>query len=137
MCTQQIVARERRERISHHRWSGLNEITRRPGQLRRSTSLGCRMDSVMILGHLRFGLFAGVVVLIAANIYSYFRMRAVSTIGDGFVYFGWPFNIYASGGYSGHSVYIWTGLLANVAFAVILGVFIALLAGRLRPGPNA
>ena len=53
-------------------------------------------------------------VLCAVNIYSYLQMPAYSTIDDGFVYFGWPFKIYAYGGYFGHAVILWTGLIGNV-----------------------
>jgi len=62
------------------------------------------------------------VLFAAANTYSYFHMQLYSTIDDGFVYFGWPFAVYAYGGYFGHPVVIWTGLIGNV--------FIALCAGR-------
>ena len=67
----------------------------------------------MKLRNLTIGLVVGIALFIVANIYSYIRMPASSTIDDGFVYFGWPFNIYAYGGYYGHPVYIWAGLLAN------------------------
>jgi hypothetical protein len=62
----------------------------------------------------------------AANLYSYYQMPEYSTIDDGFVYFGWPFSIYAYGGYFGHPVTIWTGLVGNV--------FVALSASRFLKG---
>lgn len=58
----------------------------------------------------------------AANLFSYYRMPEGSTLDDGFVYFGWPFSIYAYGGYWSHAVFIWTGLIGNV--------FVALVASR-------
>ena len=80
----------------------------------------------MKLRRLTIGIVASIALFVAANIYSYVRMPAFSTMDDGFVYFGWPFNIYAYGGYYGHPVYIWTGLLANVLIAGIVGVIIGL-----------
>ena len=54
----------------------------------------------------------------AANLYSYYRMPAESTIDDGFVYFGLPFNVYAYGGFWTHSVIFWPGLIADVLVAL-------------------
>jgi hypothetical protein len=87
----------------------------------------------MKLGRLTIGLVVAIAAFIVANIYSYIRMPASSTIDDGFVYFGWPFNIYAYGGYYGHPVYIWTGLLANVVIAAIVGLIIGLAFTKLTP----
>ena len=87
----------------------------------------------MKLRNLTIGLVVGIALFIVANIYSYIRMPASSTIDDGFVYFGWPFNIYAYGGYYGHPVYIWTDLLANVVIAAIVGVIIGLAFAKLAP----
>ena len=39
--------------------------------------------------------FLVAIVFCAANFYSYYQMPEYSTIDDGFVYFGWPFSIYA------------------------------------------
>jgi hypothetical protein len=50
-------------------------------------------------------------------------MPEYSTMDDGFVYFGWPFSVYAYGGYFGGAVIIWTGLIGNI--------FVALGAGRI------
>jgi hypothetical protein len=58
-----------------------------------------------------------------ANLFSYFLMPESSTIDDGFVVFGWPFSVYAYGGFFTHTVIIWTGLIGNV--------FVALCAGRI------
>jgi len=85
----------------------------------------------MKLPHLTVGVIASVVLLAAANFYSYVRMPASSTIDDGFVYFGWPFNIYAYGGYYDHPVYLWTGALANLLLAGIVGVIIGLVFPKL------
>ncbi|HMH45953.1 MAG TPA: hypothetical protein VK557_20865 [Pyrinomonadaceae bacterium] len=85
----------------------------------------------MELRHIRVGFVISVTLFTAANIYTYARMRAFSSIDDGFAYFGWPFNIYAYGGYFGHPVYVWTGMLANLVIVVIVGLVIALLLARL------
>jgi hypothetical protein len=73
------------------------------------------------------------------NFYSYYQMPEYSTIDDGCVYFGWPFSLYASGGYAGVSLILWTGLIGDL--------FVALAAIRLldrlsakwpsRPSENA
>ena len=62
------------------------------------------------------------ILFCAANLISYFTMPAESTMDDGFVVFGWPFSVYAYGGFATHSVIIWTGIVGNV--------FVALCANR-------
>jgi len=57
-------------------------------------------------------------VFCAANLFSYYRMPESSTIDDGFVYFGWPFSVYAYGGFWSHPVIIWTGMVGNVFVAL-------------------
>lgn len=57
-------------------------------------------------------------IFFAANVYSYLRMPSYSTIDDGFVYFGWPFSIYMSGGFATISVIVWTGVVGNVFIAL-------------------
>lgn len=54
----------------------------------------------------------------AANLYSYYRMPEYSTMDDGFVYFGWPFSVYAYGGFWGHPVVVWTGIVGNIFVAL-------------------
>ena len=56
-----------------------------------------------------------------ANIYSYYDMPESSTMDDGFVEFGWPFAIYAYGGFWTHSVILWTGLIGNLVLAICVG----------------
>ncbi len=53
-----------------------------------------------------------------ANLISYYLMPAYSTIDDGFVYFGWPFSIYAEGGFTGTRGIIWTGLIGNIVLPI-------------------
>jgi hypothetical protein len=57
-------------------------------------------------------------IFLSANFVSYLRMPEYSSMDDGFVYFGWPFRIYAYGGYFGHPVNIWTGLIGNAFLAL-------------------
>jgi hypothetical protein len=52
------------------------------------------------------------------NLCSYYLMPQYSMIDDGFVYFGWPFDIYAEGGFAGTRVIIWTGVIGNVVLAL-------------------
>lgn len=56
-------------------------------------------------------------VFFAANLISYWRMPAASSIADGFVTFGWPFDVYGYGGFVGHEVIIWTGIIGNIFVA--------------------
>ena len=62
--------------------------------------------------------FLVAILFCAANLYSYFRMPESSTMDDGFVYFGWPFSVYAYGGFWSHPVTIWTGIIGNVFVAL-------------------
>ena len=62
--------------------------------------------------------FLVVLLFCAANLYSYYRMPEYSSMDDGFVYFGWPFSVYAYGGFWGHPVTIWTGIIGNVFVAL-------------------
>lgn len=62
--------------------------------------------------------FLVVLFFSAANLYSYYRMPEYSSMDDGFVYFGWPFSVYAYGGFWSHSVTIWTGIIGNVSVAL-------------------
>jgi hypothetical protein len=55
----------------------------------------------------------------AANVFSYLRMPAESSLHDGFVSFGWPFDVYAYGGYWTHTVIIWTGIIGNIFVAFV------------------
>ncbi len=71
------------------------------------------------------------ILFCAANLVSYYRMPAYSTIDDGFVYFGWPFSIYAYGGFWSHAVFIWTGLIGNVFVASAAGRAVCWSVGRL------
>jgi hypothetical protein len=56
-------------------------------------------------------------VFCLANLFSYLRMPAESYLLDGFVTFGWPFDVYGYGGYWTHHFLIWTGIIANVFLA--------------------
>lgn len=54
----------------------------------------------------------------AANVIGYLLIPEWSTMDDGFVYFGWPFHIYARGGFAGVEVILWTGVIGNVVVAL-------------------
>ena len=53
-----------------------------------------------------------------ANLISYLLMPEFSTLDDGFATFGWPFNIYARGGFAGGEAVCWTGVIGNIAVAL-------------------
>ena len=56
-------------------------------------------------------------VFCVANLFSYLRMPGESSMDDGFVTFGWPFDVYGYGGFWTHLVIFWTGIIANVFLA--------------------
>ena len=74
-----------------------------------TTFLRSRKSAVPVTAAILFG---------AVNLISYLRMPESSTIDDGFVYFGWPFDIYARGGFVTGEAIIWTGLLGNIVVAL-------------------
>lgn len=76
--------------------------------------------------------FAVVLVFCAANIYSYFIMPEYSTLDDGFIYFGWPFDIYAEGGFVSTRGVLWTGLVGNV----VLALCVARIATKILAKPS-
>ena len=76
------------------------------------------------------GFFATVLLFCAANIYSYSRMPAESTMDDGFVDFGLPFKVYAYGGFWTHSVILWGGLIGNVLIAMCIGLAVGWILQR-------
>jgi hypothetical protein len=57
-------------------------------------------------------------LLSAINLYSYLIMPKYPAIADSFACFGWPFHMYAEGGFVGTRKFIWTGLFANVIVAL-------------------
>jgi hypothetical protein len=57
-------------------------------------------------------------VFCLANFDSYLRMPTYPEMADGFIYFGWPFSVYGSGGFAGQSAIILTGLIGNVFVAL-------------------
>ena len=68
------------------------------------------------------GFFLGLLLFLAANLYSYYRMPVSSTMDDGFVSFGFPFELYAYGGFFTHSVILWAGLIADISIAVCASI---------------
>ena len=77
-----------------------------------------------------FGFFGGLLSFVAANLYSYFRMADYPSMDDGFVDCGLPFKLYAYGGFFGHSVILWQGLLADVLIAICTSVILGWLIAR-------
>ena len=73
--------------------------------------------------------FAVVFVFCVANIYSYL-MPDYPTMDDGFMYIGWPFGIYAEGGFAGTTMVIWTGLIGNVVLALCVARIATKILGK-------
>lgn len=78
-----------------------------------------------------FGFFGGLLLFVAANLYSYFRMAEYPSMDDGFVDCGVPFKLYAYGGFFGHSVILWQGLLADVLIAICMSIILGWVIERL------
>ncbi|MCA1634670.1 MAG: hypothetical protein LC802_13495 [Acidobacteria bacterium] len=78
-----------------------------------------------------FGFLAGLTLIVAANLYSYQRMRITSVLINASVSFGVPFVLWHEGGFSG-SVVLWGNLLANVFVAVLTGLALGWACQRCR-----
>ena len=61
----------------------------------------------------------------ALNIYSYFTTYGLM---DAVTHFGWPFDMYAEGGFTGTKRVIWNGLFGNV----IAALYVVCVAGIVR-----
>lgn len=84
-------------------------------------------DKYMRSIHSRFinGFLFGILLFAASNLYSYYMMPEESSMADGFVSFGVPFEVYSYGGFYGHSVILWEGIVANIFIALGSGVICA------------
>ncbi len=87
----------------------------------RAFTVGC-LSSLFLVG--------------AANVYSYSHMYDEIYLDDGFASFGFPFQWYSVGGFSGTTHISWEGLLANILLAVCVGHSIGWILKRLVKAPN-
>jgi hypothetical protein len=75
------------------------------------------------------GFLSGLLLFVAANLYSYARMSCM--MADGFCGFGFPFELYETGGFITISRILWSGLVADSFIGVTLSVLLGLLCKRL------
>ena len=59
-----------------------------------------------------------VLAFCAVNICSYLTMHR--PFADAMAYFGWPFNMYGEGGFTGAKRVFWDGLFGNVVVALFV-----------------
>ena len=85
--------------------------------------MGSRRLKIVLFTVLLFG---------AANLYSYYRMPECPTLDDGFVFFGWPFLIYAEGGLAGERLFLWTGLIENVVIALGVAEILVIISRKFQ-----
>jgi hypothetical protein len=65
------------------------------------------------------GFGSGLACFVWANLNSYWNMYRVSCI-DCFVFFGFPFDLYQTGGFAGPTTFLWGGLIADIAIAIVV-----------------
>ncbi len=76
--------------------------------------------------------FVIAVLFCLANIYTYLRMPEYSTLDDGFVSFGWPFDVYRDGGFAHIATVVWTGVIGNVFVTLCAARIVRSLVGKVR-----
>lgn len=76
------------------------------------------------------GFISGLLLLIAANLISYYRMRAEPLLIDAATGFGLPFRLFATSGFGGDAI-LWGGLIADLSIALCIGAALGWVAVRL------
>jgi hypothetical protein len=72
------------------------------------------------------GSLAGVILLVAINLYSYSRMGDFG-IADAYYAFGWPFPLYQSGTILHLDEVHWCGLVADTSVAIFAGIVLGVI----------
>ena len=72
----------------------------------------------------------GLIPFVWTNVNSYNQMYR-DTCYDCFVYFGFPFYLYQTGGFAGPTLILWDGLIANAGIAVCLCICSGWILSRL------
>jgi hypothetical protein len=76
-----------------------------------------KIRNVMWANLFGIGFVIGLIPFIWMNIDSYNQMYT-SSCSDCFVYFGYPFYLYQTGGFVGPTLILWDGLIGNAAIAI-------------------
>ena len=82
------------------------------------------------------GFFGGLLLFFAANLLSYYRMKAEPVLIDAYVSFGLPFEFYASRGFAGEAV-LWGNLVADVMIALSVSMLLGWASAKLFGGSAA
>jgi hypothetical protein len=82
------------------------------------------------------GFAIGPLPFIWLNNYSYNQMYKVNC-DDCFVFFGFPFYLYQTGGFAGPTIILWNGLIANVVVALCASICTGWILKRLLCRINA
>ena len=97
----------------------------------RRFAAGTRFTGIPMKSRIfKAGFLSGRLTLFIINIFSYYSMVSGSVMNDANIEFGFPFKLYASGGFSGNSI-VWHGLIADLLVAICAGVIFGLLAVKL------
>jgi hypothetical protein len=80
------------------------------------------------------GLFGSLFLFIAANFYSYRQMSCA--LDDGFCGFGFPFELYETGGYATVTRLVWCGFIADAFIAVAASFVIGAICDRVFAAHN-
>ena len=77
----------------------------------------------------RAGFIAGLLLFVAANFYSYLQMGC--TLDDGFCGFGFPFELYETGGFVTVHRLVPCGLIADAFIALVSSLMLGLACHKL------
>ena len=79
-------------------------------------------------GFIAFGIgfVSGLAYFVSANFESY-RNVDRSSCYDCFVFLGFPFDLYQTGGFAGPTTFLWPGLIADIAIAMLVSAIVGLL----------
>jgi hypothetical protein len=79
------------------------------------------------------GFVGGLLLFVAANVHSYRRMdrQPLCSVADGWCSFGFPFEVYGTGGFITHTDVFWSGIVANTFIAVTASVLAGALCRKL------
>ncbi|HJP95806.1 MAG TPA: hypothetical protein VJ843_00385 [Candidatus Saccharimonadales bacterium] len=72
------------------------------------------------------GFMCSLAYFVWGNIESYRKMYK-GGCSDCFVFFGYPFKLYQTGGFAGPTAFLWGGLIADVAIVTIVSVSVGWL----------
>jgi hypothetical protein len=87
------------------------------------------MPNLTTTKQFRAGYIGGLLLFVAANFYSYRRMRC--TLDDGWCGFGFPFELYETGGFITQHRLVPFGLVADTFVAIASSALLGLICNKL------